>query len=114
MPSAMMKRRSGVMKLPLRRFIIADGIYAIPGVSLLFFLAWWFGVQFRELIEKFEHGVSAYIKPLLILIALLGVIGYMIWHFFKKPVSTGDPKDAPFVEQVTHVPGIKAVTEIIE
>ena len=51
---------------------------------------------------------------LLILIALGGVIAYMVWHFFKKPVSTGDPADAPFVETVTHVPVIKQVTEIIE
>jgi hypothetical protein len=32
----------------------------------------------------------------------------------KRPVSTGDPKDAPFVETVTHVPGIKHVTLMIE
>ena len=41
---------AGIMKLPLPKFILADGIYAIPGVSLLFFLAWWFGDQFRDLL----------------------------------------------------------------
>jgi hypothetical protein len=105
---------AGVMKLPLKRFLLADGIYAIPGVSLLFFLAWWFGDQFVELIKRFEHGVESYIKPLLILVALLGVIGYMLYKFLRHPVSTGDPSDIPMVEKVTHAPVIKQVTELIE
>src|SRR5262249_28046232 len=33
---------AGLTKLPLARFLIADGIYAIPGVTLLFFLGYWF------------------------------------------------------------------------
>ena len=73
---------AGVMKLPLKRFILADGIYAIPGVSLLFFLAWWFGDTFIALIEAFEKGVSHnYVKPLLILIALVGVIVFLVYKF---------------------------------
>lgn len=105
---------AGVMRLPLRRFILADGIYAVPGVSLLFFLAWWFGDTFIALVEAFEHGVNSYVKPLLILIALVGVVGFLLYKFLKHPVSTGDPADVPVVEQLTHVPGIKQVTEMIE
>ncbi|MCE9529708.1 MAG: DedA family protein [Planctomycetes bacterium] len=33
---------SGVMRLPFRKFIIADSLYAIPGVNLLFWLSYWF------------------------------------------------------------------------
>jgi membrane protein DedA with SNARE-associated domain len=91
---------AGVMKLPLRRFILADGIYAIPGVSLLFFLSWWFQQSFQELIEKFETGVQHYLKPLLILAALGLVIGYLIYHFLKVPVTTGDPNEVPVIGQV--------------
>ena len=91
---------AGVMKLPLRRFILADGIYAIPGVSLLFFLSWWFGTSFQELVEKFEAGVQSYLKPLLILVGLGVVIGYLIYHFLKVPVTTGDPKEVPVIGQV--------------
>src|SRR5262249_5498846 len=40
---------AGVMRLSFTRFLLADGLYAIPGVSLLFFLAFWFGDQFRDL-----------------------------------------------------------------
>jgi membrane protein DedA with SNARE-associated domain len=105
---------AGVMRLPLRRFLLADGIYAIPGVSLLFFLAWWFGDQFVALVERFEHGVSAYIKPLLILIALGGVIAFMLYKFLRHPVSTGDPADVPLVDKMTHAPVIKQVTDLID
>ena len=91
---------AGVMKLPLRSFILADGIYAIPGVSLLFFLSWWFGTSFQELIEKFETGVQHYLKPLLILVGLGLFIAYLIYHFLKVPVTSGDPKEVPVIRQV--------------
>src|SRR5262249_29033446 len=43
---------AGIMKLSWKRFLLADGIYALPGVSLLFFLAFWFTDQFRDLVTK--------------------------------------------------------------
>lgn len=103
---------AGVMRLPFKRFLLADGIYAIPGVSLLFFLAWWFGDAFVALIESFEAGVSNYVKPLLVLVLILGVVGFMIYKFLKKPVSTGE--EIPLVEKVTHAPILRQVTELIE
>ena len=36
---------AGIMKLPVTYFLFADGIYAIPGVSMLFFLGYWFSRQ---------------------------------------------------------------------
>ena len=91
---------AGVMRLPVRLFILADGIYAIPGVSLLFFLSWWFGKSFQDLVQSFEAGVQHYLKPLLILVGLGLVIGYLIYHFFKVPVTTGDPNEVPVIGQV--------------
>ena len=41
------------------RFLFADGIYAIPGVTLLFTLSFWFGDQFRDLIVKLEGKIEA-------------------------------------------------------
>lgn len=103
---------AGVMKLPLRRFLIADGIYAIPGVSLLFFLAWYFQQQFVAMIEAFEDEVNA-VRPIIILAALVILITYMIYRFWRKPVSTGEP-DVPLVEKVTELTPVKQVTELIE
>jgi len=43
---------AGLTRLSLARFVFADGIYAIPGVSLLFFLGYWFGQAMINLIKE--------------------------------------------------------------
>jgi membrane protein DedA with SNARE-associated domain len=90
---------AGVMRMPLRKFLVADGIYAIPGVSLLFFLAWWFGDTFKRLVEAFHHQLDV-VKPLLILAALLGIAGFLLYRFLRHPVSMGDPEEMPLVGPV--------------
>jgi membrane protein DedA with SNARE-associated domain len=83
---------AGVMRLPFTRFLLADGIYAIPGVGLLFFLAFWFGDQFRDLILRAEGKVER-LRPLIILLLIAGVTGYLVSHFLRHPVATGDPRE---------------------
>jgi membrane protein DedA with SNARE-associated domain len=83
---------AGIMRLPFQRFLMADLLYAIPGVSLLFFLAFWFGDTFRNLIFSFERRVNG-AKPILILAALAAVTAYLIYHFFRHPIATGDPRE---------------------
>lgn len=82
---------AGVMKLPFSKFVLFDGIYAVPGVSLLFWLGFLFGNQFWDLIKAAEGKVAA-LRPILFLLALIAFTCYMIWHFFRHPVATGDPK----------------------
>jgi membrane protein DedA with SNARE-associated domain len=87
---------AGIMKLPLKRFLLADGIYAIPGVSLLFFLAFWFTDRFQELVTKVTQERDKLLEVLILLgIASLGA--YFIYHFYRKPVPTGDPKELPLI-----------------
>src|SRR5207249_5240263 len=86
---------AGIMRLPVIRFVIADGIAAFIGHSLLFFLAWWLGESLRQVILRFEAGVEHYLRPLLILVALSGVAAYLLYHFLRHPVSTGDPDEVP-------------------
>jgi membrane protein DedA with SNARE-associated domain len=83
---------AGVMRLSFVRFVMADGLYAIPGVSLLFFLAYWFGNQFRDLIVGLEGKVSK-AKPILIMAGIAAVAAYLIYHFLRHPVATGDPRE---------------------
>lgn len=83
---------AGVMRLPLHRFVLADGMYAVPGVSLLFFLAFWFGDKFRHLVESAQGRVEK-LKPLLILLALTVLATYLVYHFWRHPVATGDPRE---------------------
>jgi membrane protein DedA with SNARE-associated domain len=80
---------AGIMRLPLTRFLLADGLYAIPGVSLLFFLAFWFGDQFRNLILSAEGKA----RSLVILGLIAGIAVYLFYHFLRHPVATGDPRE---------------------
>ncbi len=88
---------AGVMRLSLTRFLLADGIYAIPGVSLLFFLSFWFTDQFLDLFQnKVEKA-----RPILILAGLAVVAVFLIFHFVRRPLSSGDPQELPpIVNQV--------------
>jgi membrane protein DedA with SNARE-associated domain len=91
---------AGIMRLSWRRFLLADGLYAIPGVSLLFFLAYWFTDQFRDLVERAEDYLGR-IRPLLVVAAILGIAVYFVVQFLRKPVHTGDPQELPLIgEQV--------------
>jgi membrane protein DedA with SNARE-associated domain len=87
---------AGIMRLPLRRFLLADGLYAIPGVSLLFSLAFWFTNSFKDLVERAEAKVAA-ARPLVILGVVVGVAVYLVIHFMRRPVPVGDPEEMPIL-----------------
>lgn len=90
---------AGVTRVSFARFLLADGIYAIPGVTLLFTLAFWFGDQFRDLVVSAEGKVEK-LRPILILLGLTACAGYLLYHFFRHPVATGDPEaEMPLVGQ---------------
>jgi membrane protein DedA with SNARE-associated domain len=82
---------AGMMKVPVSRFMLADGIYAIPGVSLLFFLGYWFGDQFMRAVQKAES------YRLLVVVIVVAVASYLVYHFLNQPMATGDPKELPVI-----------------
>jgi membrane protein DedA with SNARE-associated domain len=91
---------AGLMRLPFVRFLAADGIGAILGNSILFFLAFWFGDQFKELVAEGIDWVDR-IKPLLIVVGLSAIALYGLYHFLRTPMPTGDPEELPpLVKQV--------------
>jgi hypothetical protein len=83
---------AGVNRLPVSKFLLFDGLYAVPGVSLLFFLAYYFQSQFVVVFEK----VNSY-KPTIALCVISAGAGYLIRYFQEHPVSTGDPEDVPVI-----------------
>jgi membrane protein DedA with SNARE-associated domain len=97
---------AGVMRLPVHRFLLADGLYAIPGVSLLFTLAYWFTDQFIALVHRFEAGVGT-LKPYLIIGATAAVGCFLLYEFLKRRVVTGDPHEIPLIGEkvITPPPG---------
>jgi membrane protein DedA with SNARE-associated domain len=100
---------AGMTRLPLVKFLLADGLYAVPGVTLLFFLGYWFGDAMIGAVHYAEQ-----FKPLIVTLVLLAVGGYVLYRFLRKPMVTGDPKEMPPIvgpvtqtlehtlEQVTH------------
>jgi membrane protein DedA with SNARE-associated domain len=87
---------AGTMRLPVSRFVLADGLGAVIGNGLLFFLAFWFGDQFKELIGRVEGEVSR-ARPLIVLIAIVAVLVFFVVNFFRRPVPTGDPEELPII-----------------
>src|SRR5262249_17493019 len=90
---------AGLTRLSLARFVLADGIYAIPGVSLLFFLGYWFTEGMVNLVRE----AAGKVKWIAGVVAVVGVAAYFASRFLRKPRVPGDPKEMPpLVEQVTH------------
>jgi membrane protein DedA with SNARE-associated domain len=95
---------AGVMRLPVRRFLLADGIYAIPGVTLLFTLAYWFFDQVWEIVHNLEQRVGS-MRPYLIIAVLAAVGCFLLYEYLKRRVVTGDPKEVPLIgEKVIRPP----------
>jgi membrane protein DedA with SNARE-associated domain len=90
---------AGITRVPLIKFLIADGIYAIPGVTLLFFLGYWFTDQLNAAWLQQE---ATRLKSILILVVILAVGAYFAYRFLRRPQVTGDPEEMPpLVDKVT-------------
>jgi membrane protein DedA with SNARE-associated domain len=82
---------AGVLRMPVLRFVLADGLYAIPGVNLLFWLAYWFTDQFVEAVKAVERH-----KPMAVVAVLAAVGGVILYKVLVgRTASTGDPDEIP-------------------
>jgi membrane protein DedA with SNARE-associated domain len=96
---------AGILRMPVRRFLLADMLYAIPGVNLLFWLAYWFTDQFVEAVEAVDRH-----RPMIVVAILSAVIGLLLYKFAtSRKYSTGDMADIP-----TLVKPVGAVTQAVE
>jgi membrane protein DedA with SNARE-associated domain len=81
---------AGIVRLPFRRFLLADALYAIPGVNLIFWLAYWLTDSFMFFLDKAEGYRES------IIIAILSfVAGFITATFVRRPVTTGSPEELP-------------------
>lgn len=81
---------AGIVHLPFRKFLLADALYAIPGVNLIFWLAYYLTDAFVKLLE------TAHDYQRLIVIGILSFIaGFITATFVRRPVATGSPEDLP-------------------
>ncbi len=100
---------AGVLKMPLSRFLLADGLYAIPGVNLLFWLAYLFTDQFKAAVEAAEKH-----KPMVAVAVLAAVGGVVLYKMLaNRKLSTGDVEEIPpYVKPVGKV--AQAVEQAVE
>ena len=84
------------MRLPLTRFLLADSIYALPGVTILFTLAYWFTNQVKEAVLNFTHRIDSF-RPYLIIGGITAVALFLLYEFWKRRHVTGDPKEVPII-----------------
>jgi membrane protein DedA with SNARE-associated domain len=86
---------AGVLRVPVARFLLADGLYAVPGVTTLFFLAYFLTDQVMEVFHKIDQY-----KPLLIAIVLSVVAGGFLYRFItSRRVTTGAPSEVPLINK---------------
>ncbi len=82
---------AGVLRVPFTRFLIADGIYAIPGVNLLFWLAYMLTDQVLVIFKV----INAY-RPLVVVSVLSAIAGALVQKYvLNRRVSTGSPPEVP-------------------
>ena len=81
---------AGVLRVPFARFLFADALYAIPGVNMLFWLAYLLTDQVLEIFNR----INAY-RPLVVVAILSGVAGALVQKYLlTRKVSTGEPPPA--------------------
>jgi membrane protein DedA with SNARE-associated domain len=82
---------AGVLRVPFGRFLLADGIYAIPLVNILFWLAYMLTDQVLAIFNK----INEY-RQLAAVALLSGVAGALVQKYLlSRPVSTGAPPHVP-------------------
>jgi membrane protein DedA with SNARE-associated domain len=82
---------AGLTRLSRLRFFVADALYAIPGVTLLFFLGYWFAGSMAQMVQS----ELALIKHVVVIVVLLALLGYLVFRIVRRPEVTGDPKELP-------------------
>ena len=82
---------AGVLRVPFGRFLLADAIYAIPMVNVLF----WLSYMLTDQVLAIFNQINAY-RPLVISHLLAGIVGPLLYKYvFARHVSTGEPPHVP-------------------
>ncbi len=96
---------AGVLRMPFQRFLLADALYAIPGINILFWLAYIFTDQFVTAIKKVEEY-----RPFVIAVVLSALFGILLYKLFtSRRVSTGDLSQIPDLAKP-----VAGVTNVVE
>lgn len=96
---------AGHYRVPFAHFVLADALYAVPGVLVMFGLSYWLTDQVLVVFHKIEHYKQLVVYG--VLSAVVGVVLYKL--FFDRHVATGSQKDVPILAKP-----VEKVTEAVE
>jgi membrane protein DedA with SNARE-associated domain len=101
---------AGVLRVPFGRFLLADGLYAVPGVNVLFWLSYALTDQVMVVFKQVDQY-----RPLVMVAVLSAVAGALFQKYvLTTTVSTGEP---PHVPQIISKPAgamVHAVEKAVE
>jgi membrane protein DedA with SNARE-associated domain len=101
---------AGVLRVPVGRFILADALYAIPLVNIMFWLAYFLTDQVMEIFKKIDEY-----RPLVIVALLSGIAGALVQKYvFSRHVSTGEVPHVPDMISKPAVAMGHAVEKVVE
>lgn len=101
---------AGVLRVPLGRFMLADAIYAVPLVNVLFWLSYFLTDQVLYIFKRIEEY-----KPLVVVAILSGIAGALIQKYIvSRHVSTGEPPHVPDIIAKPAVAAAHAVEKVVE
>lgn len=96
---------AGVLRVPFGRFLLADGLYALPGVNVLF----WLGYFLTDQVLEVFHSAERY-RPVVVFGVLCAVAGVVVYHILaNRKVTTGSPAEVPLYSKP-----VEKVTEAVE
>ena len=90
---------AGAMRYPFVYFLIADGLYAIPGTGLIFFGSYFLAGTFELLIDE-VHKVQYWLLALVVLAAA----GFGLYRYFRvaREHAAHDDFKAPTLPELMH------------
>jgi membrane protein DedA with SNARE-associated domain len=96
---------AGVLRVPMARFILADALYAIPGVNIMFWLAYFLTDQVLEAFHRAEQY-----RALIIFGVLSAVVGVILYKLAaNRKVVAGSSSEVPIYNKP-----VEKVTEAVE
>ena len=90
---------AGAMRYPFIRFLLADGLYAIPGTGFIFFGSYFLTSTF-ELVFEEVHKIQYW----LLAIVLLAAAGFALYRYFRvaREHAAHDDLHVPSIPELMH------------
>jgi membrane protein DedA with SNARE-associated domain len=102
---------AGAIRFPMIRFLIADALFGVFGVGVLFFGSYFFAEWVKWIVEEIVHRVQ-YALLFCVVVALIGLAIYRYERYLRTRAATGHYEPPP-LSSITTVLSNKPQTQIM-